>query len=60
LSAAAVLAAIDIINDVENQLALITFWTGNFCLFIERVLVMGVVKQDIKHQRDSSLKWDSE
>jgi hypothetical protein len=56
----AIFTAIDIIKDVESQVAVITLWTDDIGLFVEGVLVVKPIKQDIKHQRDSSLKWDSE
>jgi hypothetical protein len=46
LSAAAVLAAIDIINDVESQVAVITHRTD---VFIEGVVEVEPLEQEIEH-----------
>ncbi len=37
---------------------ILTLSAGNFCLFVECVLVVKPLKQHIKHQRDSTFEWD--
>jgi hypothetical protein len=47
--AVAVFTAIDIIKDVQSQVALITLRTDDIGLLVEGVLVMEPLKKKIKH-----------
>ena len=45
----AIFTAVDLIDDVENQVAVLTLRTDCLCLFVEGVVVMEPFKKKIKH-----------
>ena len=49
-NALAIVAAEDIIKDVESQMALITLRTDGLCLLVESVIVVQPLKKKIKHE----------